>query len=62
MERKLKELFDYQKFEGNTALQNVINSVHSRYQTRELSFEDMEQISAAGVTRWPWKAYEEQKK
>ena len=62
MERKLKELFDYQKFEGNTALQNVINSVHSRYQTRELSFEDMEQISAAGVTHWPWKANEEQKK
>ncbi len=61
MERKLKELFDYQKFEGNTALQNVINSVHSRYQARELSFEDMAQLSAAGVTRWPWTANEEQK-
>ncbi len=50
MERTLKALFDYQKFEGNSDLQQVINSVHSRYAVRELSVDEMEWVSAAGVT------------
>lgn len=49
MEGKLKALFDYQKFEGNTALQQVINSVHSRFAVQELSMDEMEWVSAAGV-------------
>ena len=49
MERKLRGLFDYQKFEGNPALQGVIDSVHSRYQTRELNLDDLEQVFAAGT-------------
>ena len=49
MEGKLKALFDYQKFEGNPALQQVIDSVHARYSVRELSLDDMEWVSAAGV-------------
>jgi hypothetical protein len=61
MERKLRGLFDYQKFEGNKSLQGVIDSVHSRYQTRELSFEDMEQISAAGLVCRPPKLDDEPK-
>ena len=49
MEKKLKTMFDYQKFENNSALQQVINSVHSRWSTRELSMDEMEWVSAAGT-------------
>ena len=49
MEGKLKTLFDYQKFEGNSALQSVIDSVHSRYAVKELSLDEMEWVAAAGV-------------
>lgn len=49
MEGKLKALFDYQKFEGNPALQQVIDSVHARLSVRELSMDEMEWVSAAGV-------------
>ena len=61
MEKKLKGLFDFQKFEGNADLQQVIDSVHSRYASkangrRELSLEDMEWVNAAG------QQYQERKK
>ena len=49
MEGKLKALFDYQKFEGNPALQQVIDSVHASLSARELSLDEMEWVSAAGV-------------
>ena len=49
MERKLSALFEYQKFEGNPALQSVIDSVHSRYAKRELSLDEMEWANAAGT-------------
>ena len=49
MERKLKALFDFQKFEGNSALQSVIDSVHSRYTARELNLDEMEWVNAAGT-------------
>ena len=49
MERTLKNLFDFQKFEGNPALQSVIDSVHSRYATRELNLDEMEWVNAAGT-------------
>lgn len=49
MERTLSNLFDYQKFEGNSDLQQVINSVHSRYAVRELSMDEMEWVNAAGI-------------
>ena len=48
MEGKLKSLFDYQKFEGNPALQQVIDSVHARYAVKELSLDEMEWVAAAG--------------
>ena len=48
MEGKLKTLFDYQKFEGNPALQSVIDSVHARYAVKELSLDEMEWVAAAG--------------
>ncbi len=49
MERKLKSLFDFQKFEGNPALQGVIDSVHSRYSARELNLDELEWVNAAGI-------------
>ena len=49
MDKTLKALFDYQKFEGNADLKKVIDSVHSRYASRELSMDEMEQVSAAGT-------------
>ncbi len=58
MDSKLKALFDYQKFEGNPALQSVIDSVHSRYAVRELSLDEMEWVSAAGEPTPPVKKEE----
>ncbi len=53
LENKLKALFDFQKFERNADLQQVIDSVHSRYSAsrsgrKELSLDDMEWVNAAG--------------
>jgi len=50
MENRLKKLFDFQKFEGNSDLQSVIDSVHSRYSSsaRELSLDEMSWVNAAG--------------
>ena len=53
MEGKLKTLFDYQKFEGNSELQQVIDSVHARYAVKELSLGEMEWVSAAGIPENP---------
>ena len=56
MEKKLKALFDFQKFEGNNDLNQVINSVHARYgmqqnsSVRELSMDEMDWVSAAGTS------------
>ena len=48
MEALLTRLFDFQAFERNRALQDVIDSVHARCEKRELDFDDMEWIAAAG--------------
>ena len=52
-EKKLSALFDFQRYSGNAELQGVIDSVHARYasagrQVRELSFEEMDVVFAAG--------------
>ncbi len=49
MENLLKSIFDYQKFEGNKALQSVIDSVHARYAVKELNLDELEFVSAAGI-------------
>ena len=48
MENILKALFNYQKFENNTELKKVIDSVHSRYASRALSMDELEMVAAAG--------------
>ncbi len=55
MENRLKELFDYQLFEGNAALQAVIDSVHRHYAVRELDLSELATVSAAGMARVPKK-------
>lgn len=49
MEKKLRQLFDYQKFGQNLTLQMIIDTVHSFYDSKELSMEDMTIVSAAGT-------------
>ena len=48
-EKKLVQLFDFQRFEGNRELQQVIDSVHTRYSVRELNLDEMETVAAAGI-------------
>lgn len=48
MEHTLKRLFDFQRFENNEDLRQVIDSVHARYAARELSMDEMSTIAAAG--------------
>ena len=49
MERMLRKMFDYQRFEGNKALDQVIDGVHSRYSVRELNLNELETVAAAGT-------------
>lgn len=47
MERKLKSLFEYQRFEKNEDLEAIIKETENRYNF-ELSDEDLFYVSAAG--------------
>ena len=52
MERKLRALFDYQKFEQNKDLQKVIDRVHARYRSstaRMLDDDEADMVAAAGL-------------
>ena len=46
MEKKLKKLFDYQRFEQNAKLEKLIQETESRY-AKELSEEDLSLVFAA---------------
>ena len=61
MESTLRKLFDFQKFEGNADLQNVIDSVHARYAARELSMDEMEMLNAAGTPDLPVQPKDQEK-
>ena len=47
MERKLRALFDYQKFAPDASLSALIDSVHARHPSRELNMEELEQAKKA---------------
>ncbi len=47
MDKKLKVLFDYQKFKGNTKLEQLIVDTESRY-SRALGDDEIAGVSAAG--------------
>lgn len=52
MSKTLKRLFDFQKFEGNSALEAMIKDTETRYGLRggmqELSDDDLMFLNAAG--------------
>ena len=48
-ENMLMNLFDFQKFEGNADLEEIIGEVHARYAARELSLEEAGMVWAAGT-------------
>jgi hypothetical protein len=58
MEKKLFRLFDYQKFEPNKDLQQIIDTVHARCRAKELTLDDMEWVNAAGEPTPPVMAEE----
>ena len=47
-ERKLSQVFDFQRFQQNARLAALISNVESRY-AAEVSDDDLELVSAAGV-------------
>ena len=47
MEKKLKKLFDFQRFAKNEKLEKLIRETESRY-AAELSDEDLSGVNAAG--------------
>ena len=51
MEKKLRALFDFQKYEQNEDLQKVIDRVHARYsgRARMLSDDEADLVAAAGM-------------
>jgi len=50
---KLSQAFDYQKFQHNPKLDAITYDVESRYNKAVLSDNDLELVSAAGVTTVP---------
>lgn len=48
MMASLKDLFDYQKFAGNSRLESMIKDTESRYGSK-FSLDDLELINAAGT-------------
>ena len=48
MEKKLKQLFDYQRFEGEPHLEKLIRAAEKR---RAISDDEAEAVSAAGIIR-----------
>ena len=52
MEKKLKKLFDYQRFEKNERLEKIINETENQY-GEELTDYDLSLIDAAGEINPP---------
>ena len=50
---KLSQTFDFQKFQQNPRVADVISDVESRYTKVALSDDDLELVSAAGETTVP---------
>lgn len=50
MEKKLGLLFDFQDFEGNDRLSNLISETQGRY-AQELSDDELEDVAAAGIVK-----------
>ncbi len=53
MEKKLRQMMDYQRFENNPALSKIISDAESRFAAMELSDDDLDFVNAAGGPRRP---------
>lgn len=53
MEKKLSQLFDFQRFEQNAELEAVILSVVNKTQARRLSLDEAGMVAAAGEKYLP---------
>ena len=53
MEKKLKAMFDYQRFEGNKSLAALIRETEQR-DCRELSEDELSFVNAAGDPNKEW--------
>ncbi|MBR2719361.1 MAG: hypothetical protein IKB78_08725 [Clostridia bacterium] len=51
--KKLSQAFDFQKFQQNPKLAGIVRETEGRYAKAALSDDDLELISAAGVTTVP---------
>lgn len=49
MELKLHTLFEYQKYEKNKHLQNIIDDSINKYESTELFDDELEYVNAAGM-------------
>ena len=49
MDKKLKSMFEYQKFAQNSRLSKLIADTENRYTAHELSDDDLWLVNAAGV-------------
>lgn len=47
MDKKLKTMFDYQRFSGNKMLESMLHDAESRY-PRALSDDELDLVAAAG--------------
>lgn len=47
-EDAIEDLFDFQRFSGNVALQPIIDSVDARYGEGKLSLDQLGMLNAAG--------------
>jgi len=50
---KLSQAFDFQKFQQNPRLTDIVHDVESRYDKAALSDDDLELVSAAGEATVP---------
>ena len=50
MEKKLEQMFEYQRFAGNKKLESMLYAAENRYPV-QLSDEDLDFVNAAGTRR-----------
>ena len=48
MGNELKKLFDFQRFHQNKRLAEIISETESRYSLKEIEFDDLDMVNAAG--------------
>lgn len=61
MEKKVKSIFEFQRFEGNPRLQKLIEETENRF-ARELADEDLWLVNAAGVPDEAIPSFEKEQK